>query len=60
MAGRDSRLAEVVDLKYFCLFSLAGIASMLGVVLRTVQRDWEEARLLLFQQLDGIEKIPSK
>jgi RNA polymerase sigma factor (TIGR02999 family) len=59
LARLDSRLAEVVDLKYFCGFSFAEIASMRGMSERTVQRDWEKARLLLFQRFDpGAE--PSK
>jgi len=48
----DSRLAEVVDLKYFCGFSFVEIAHMRGVTERTVQRDWEKARLLLFRQFE--------
>lgn len=51
LAMHDARLAEVVDLRYFCGFSLTDIASMRGVALRTVQRDWEKARLLLFRQM---------
>ncbi len=48
----DPRLAEVVDLKYFCGFSFAEIARLRGVSERTVQRDWEKARLLLFRDLE--------
>lgn len=47
----DPRLAEVVDLKYFCGFSFAEIAALHGISERTVQRDWEKARLLLYQQI---------
>ncbi len=50
LARLDPRLAEVVDLKYFCGFSFAEIATMRGMSERTVQRDWEKARLLLFQR----------
>ena len=45
-------LAEVVDLKYFCGFSFAEIAHRRGVSERTVQRDWEKARLVLFEEFD--------
>lgn len=48
----DARLAQVVDLKYFCGFSFADIARMRGVTERTVQRDWEKARLVLFRQFE--------
>lgn len=52
LAVHDPRLAEVVDLKYFCGFSLTDIAAMRGVALRTVQRDWDKARLFLFRELN--------
>ena len=51
LAVHDPRLAEVVDLKYFCGFSLTDIAAMRGVALRTVQRDWDKARLFLFREM---------
>ena len=47
LAKLDSRLAECVDLKFFCGFSLPEIAHMWNVSERTLQRDWEKARLLL-------------
>jgi RNA polymerase sigma factor (TIGR02999 family) len=54
LAAVDPRLAEVVDLKYFCGFSFVEIAAMRQVSERTVQRDWEKARLFLHQALrDG-------
>jgi RNA polymerase sigma factor (TIGR02999 family) len=43
----DLPLAELVDLKYFCGFSFSDIAAMRGVSERTVQRDWQKARLYL-------------
>jgi RNA polymerase sigma factor (TIGR02999 family) len=43
----DATLAEVVDLKFFCGFSLGEIAGMRGVSERTVQRRWEKARIYL-------------
>jgi len=49
----DPGLAECVDLKFFCGFSAAEIARMRSVSERTVQRDWEKARILLHQYLDG-------
>lgn len=51
LADRDARLAEVVDLKYFCGFSFADIAALRGSCERTVQRDWEKARLFLYREL---------
>ena len=52
LANMDPRLAEVVDLRYFCGFSFAEIATMRGASERTVQRDWEKARLLLYQEVE--------
>jgi RNA polymerase sigma factor (TIGR02999 family) len=51
LANHDQRLAEVVDLRYFCGFTLEEIAAQRGTSLRTVQRDWEKARAILFHQL---------
>lgn len=51
LATHDPRLAEVVDLKYFCGFTFEDIAAQRGTSKRTVQRDWEKARVLLFQQM---------
>jgi RNA polymerase sigma factor (TIGR02999 family) len=53
LATREPRLAEVVDLRYFCGFTLEEIAVLRGVSARTVERDWEKARLILFQQLNS-------
>ena len=53
LATVDPRLAQVVDLKFFCGFSFAEIAAMHAVSERTVQRDWEKARIYLHQALQG-------
>ena len=47
----DPRLALVVDLKFFCGFSFVEIAAMQGLTDRTVQRDWEKARIFLLGAL---------
>ena len=51
LADLDPQLANIVDLKFFCGFGVAEIAAMHGVSERTVQRQWEKARLLLFRAL---------
>jgi len=51
LASHSPALAEVVDLKYFCGFSLTEIAGLRGVSERTVQRDWDKARLFLHREL---------
>jgi RNA polymerase sigma factor (TIGR02999 family) len=62
LAELDSSLAEIVDLKYFCGLSLAEIAALRGVTERTVQRDWQKARLLLFNLLcpNGVQTEPNQ
>ncbi len=51
LAALEPALANVVDLKFFCGFSVAEIAALHGVSERTVQRQWEKARLLLYRAL---------
>ncbi len=45
----DPELAQLVDLHFFCGFSLVEIAGLRGVSRRTIHRDWREARMLLKQ-----------
>ena len=47
----EPSLAEVVDLKFFCGFSFAEIAAMRHVSERTVQRNWEKARIYLHSKI---------
>jgi RNA polymerase sigma factor (TIGR02999 family) len=51
LAHVDPALAQIVDLKFFCGFSFAEIAALKGVSERTVQRDWEKARIYLYRAL---------
>ena len=51
LAQVEPDLANVVDLKFFCGFTLGEIATMKGVSERTVQRQWDKARLLLHSAL---------
>ena len=51
LAAVDPPLAEIVDLKFFSGFSFAEIGAMHGVSERTVQRQWEKARLFLHRPL---------
>jgi DNA-directed RNA polymerase specialized sigma24 family protein len=46
-------LADVVDLKFFCGFSVPEIAAMKGVSERTVERSWQKARLFLHRTVKG-------
>jgi RNA polymerase sigma factor (TIGR02999 family) len=47
LAGVDERLAQVVEMRYFAGLTETEIAECLGVTERTVQRDWQKARLFL-------------
>ncbi len=43
----DPRLARVVELRYFGGLTFAEVADALEVTVRTVQRDWDKAKMLL-------------
>lgn len=47
LASTEPRLAQVVQMRYFGGLSEAEIAECLGVTERTVQRDWQKAKLFL-------------
>jgi RNA polymerase sigma factor (TIGR02999 family) len=47
----DAPLGELVDLKYFCGLTFCEIAALRQVSERTVQRDWNKARLFLHHVL---------
>lgn len=51
LAARDAALAQLVELKFFAGLTFLDIAALRGVSERTVQRDWEKARLVLFMLL---------
>jgi len=47
----DTRLAQVIEMRFFGGMTEPEIASALGLTERTVRRDWEKARLLLARAL---------
>jgi RNA polymerase sigma factor (TIGR02999 family) len=51
LAQHEARLVEVVEMRYFAGMTEAEIATVLGVTVRTVRRDWRKARLLLADSL---------
>ncbi len=53
LAAVDPRLVQVVEMRYFGGMKDDEIAQALEVSARTVQRDWEKARLLLAHALRG-------
>jgi RNA polymerase sigma factor (TIGR02999 family) len=55
LAGLEPGLAELVDLKFFSGLSFGDIAGLRGVSERTVQRDWEKARIFLHRRLRALD-----
>jgi RNA polymerase sigma factor (TIGR02999 family) len=53
LGALDERLGKVVEMKYFGGMTEEEIADVLEVSLRTVQRDWEKARLFLSATLQS-------
>ena len=47
----EPSLAQIVDLKFFCGFSFAEIGAMQDVSERTIQRNWEKARIYLHRTI---------
>ncbi len=47
LAKVEPRLAQVVEMRYFGGYNDEEVAEALGITARTVQRDWQKARLLL-------------
>ena len=53
LAAVAPRLAQVVEYRFYGGLSETEVAEVLGVTLRTVQRDWTKARMLLRVALEG-------
>lgn len=51
LAKVEPELAELVDLKFFCGFTFAEIAALRNLSERTVQRNWEKARIYLHRSI---------
>jgi RNA polymerase sigma factor (TIGR02999 family) len=57
LAAVDPSLVEVVDMKFFCGLTFAEIAAIRGVSERTVQRNWEKARLYLHRAIGDASSL---
>ena len=53
MSLLDPRMTRVVEMRYFGGLTEAEIAECLGVTERTIQRDWQKARLFLLASLQS-------
>ena len=51
LAKFDPRQAEILETHFFAGMTFEEIATVLGISLRTVQRDWTMARAWLHQEL---------
>lgn len=51
LAAVEPSLAELVDLKFFCGLSFTEIGAMRDVSERTIQRQWEKARIYLYRSI---------
>ena len=51
LAAVEPEIAQIVELKFFCGFTFAEIASLRGASERTVQRQWDKARIYLRHSL---------
>jgi RNA polymerase sigma factor (TIGR02999 family) len=51
MGEMDERMRQVVEYRYFCGLTEKETAELLGVNLRTIQRDWLKARAWLYREL---------
>lgn len=55
LAKLEPRLAQVVEMRYFGGYNEQEVAEALGITARTVQRDWQKARVLLQAMLSDRE-----
>lgn len=51
LAGVDPALCELVELRFFAGLTLIEIAALREISERTAQRDWEKARLFLYESM---------
>jgi RNA polymerase sigma factor (TIGR02999 family) len=58
LANADSRMAEVVQLRYFGGLTVEETAHVLDISRDTVMRDWKTARLWLARELGGSRPEP--
>lgn len=56
LADRDSRMARIVELRFFGGLTEEEIGEALGISPRTVKRDWKVAKAWLHGELSGIKK----
>jgi RNA polymerase sigma factor (TIGR02999 family) len=50
----NPRLRQIVELRFFGGIPQEDVAALLGVSVRTVERDWLKARLFLLRELEDV------
>ena len=50
----NPRLRQIVELRFFGGLPQEDVAALLGVSVRTVERDWFKARLFLLRELEDV------
>src|SRR5262249_33178955 len=53
LSAIDERMVRIVEMRFFVGLNEKEVAAALGISSRTVQREWEKARLLLRSVLQG-------
>jgi DNA-directed RNA polymerase specialized sigma subunit len=53
VARQAPALGQVLDLRFFCGFTVMEIAALLGSSERSVQRQWKKARMLLHSAMQA-------
>lgn len=51
LAKAEPSLAEIVDLRFFCGLTFVEIAAVRSISERTAQRQWEKARMYLYNEI---------
>ncbi len=59
LAAEDAQCAELVKLRFFAGLTLGEAAEIVGLSLRTAEREWAYARAWLFDELGGSDNSPS-
>lgn len=54
LGATEPRLAQVVECRFFGGLAVEETAAALNLSIRTVERDWQRAKRLLYQSLNGV------
>lgn len=55
LAARHPRMSEVVELRFFGGFSVSEVADVLGMSVRSVEREWTRAKAYLLETLQSMQ-----